>query len=441
VSEYESIWDRACRVLAAGRWNPSGGVTHARGAPLPLMIASSEGCRSTDTNGRPYIDYMMGWGTAILGFCHPAVDAAIRSQLERGITPTLTSPLEVEVAERLRAMVPAAEMVAFGKNGSDVLALAVRVSRAYTGRERVLFHGYHGIQDWYLASVPRCPGIPHATRALIAPLPYNDLEATRELFAREGRSIAAVVMEAANDVLPAAGYLEAVRELCESHGAILVFDEVITGLRLARGGAQEYYGVRPHLACFAKTLGNGMPLAALVGARGLDEAVGTCVYGLTFRGETLSLAAARATLDVVRTEPVIEHLWRVGTELRTRVDESARRLGVAVTLRGPAPRMTFRFEPQPRASSRALLTLFVQECLVRGVLHNSHLLPSYAHSDEVVSETARVFHEALEVVGRAIARRDVDAAIEIPPLALWFGEDGDASNALEDREEACSRKS
>jgi glutamate-1-semialdehyde 2,1-aminomutase len=182
--ETEDLWRRACTVLAAGRWNPSNGIARIENGPLPLVIARAHGCRSVDADGREYVDYMMGWGTALLGFAHPRVDDAIRGQLERGFAPTLLSDVEIEVAEDLVRMIPCAEQVAFGKNGSDVLALAVRIARAHTGRSTIAFCGYHGIQDWYMAADPDCPGIPAPLRELILPFRYNDVGSLVELFER-----------------------------------------------------------------------------------------------------------------------------------------------------------------------------------------------------------------------------------------------------------------
>lgn len=389
------------------------------GGVLPLLTRDGHGCRSTDTSGRSYIDYLMGFGTALLGFRHAGVDAAIRDQLEHGITPSLTSPLEIEVAEELCEMVPCAVEVAFGKNGSDVLAAAIRVARAYTRREKVLFCGYHGIHDWFMAADPSCWGVPQALSRLILPFTYNDLDSLRDLLEQHRGEVAAVIMEAAGELLPAPGFLEGVKRLTEEHEAVLIFDEVVTGLRLAPGGAQEVFGVQPHLACLAKTLGNGMPLSALVGPKDLGEIMARVGYGLTFRGESLSLAAAKATLRVCRDEPVAEHVGRIGDRIREGVDESARELGVPVRLLGPSPRMTFHIDGDERLSEHVLLTLFLQECLKRGVLHNCNLFPSYAHQEADVEQTNEVFRSALEVVGQARLRGSVDGLLHIPELVMW----------------------
>jgi glutamate-1-semialdehyde 2,1-aminomutase len=423
MDDTPKLWERALNALAAGRWNPSQGLQEVPGGGLPLMISHAQGCRSFDTSGRAYIDYMMGWGTALLGFRHPKVESAILSQLSRGLTPTLMNPIEIEVAEALKRMIPCADKVAFAKSGSDVLALAARIARGYTRRNKILFCGFHGIHDWYMASVKTCPGIPDCLRELVIPFPYNDLEGLNRLLDEHSGSIAAIFMEAAGEILPEQGFLEGVRALATRHGAVLVFDEVVTGFRLARGGAQAYFNVTPDLACFSKVLANGMPLSALVGPGQLDEAVAAIMYGLTFRGEMLSLAAAKATLEIYENEPITDRLWAVGGHLRESLDESARHLGVPIILRGPSPRMSFHIERQKSLNKPTLLTLFTQECLLRGVLHNTHLLPSYAHDEQAVEETCRGFREALEVLARAVHRDSVEGLLHIPPIILWPDEE------------------
>src|SRR5262245_50401905 len=196
-----------------------------------------------------------------------------------------------------------------------------------------------------MASVPGCEGLPASLRATVRPFPYNDLPALRALFEAEGTRIACVVMEPTNVELPAPGYLAGVRDLTREHGALLVFDEIITGFRLARGGAQEAFGVLPDLACFGKALGNGMPLSALVGRAEVLRTIARVGYGMTYRGETLSLAAARAVLDVFEREPVAAHLERVGRALIAGFSEACARTGVEAALRGPPARTTLAFAP------------------------------------------------------------------------------------------------
>jgi glutamate-1-semialdehyde 2,1-aminomutase len=426
--ESESIWDRATRVLTTGLWSVSHGAFRYPDGVFPLLARRGEGCILWDTTGRPYVDWMIGWGPVILGYRHPAVEQAIRDQLAEGPLLSLLHPLEVEVAERLCDAVPCAERVAFGKNGSDVLAAAVRVARAFTGREIVLHHGYHGFHDWYLAAHPACEGIPEALRPLIHEFGYNDLEGLARLFDRFGDRIAAVVMEPTNIVLPAPGFLESVRQRTRENGSLLVFDEIITGFRLARGGAQEAFGVVPDLACVGKALANGMPLSALVGRSEIMQTVHRIGYGMTFRGETLSLAAARACLEIFEREPVAERLAATGAELRARYHEARDRVGVDTALIGPDARQTFAFGGSRRITPLGCQTLFVQESLKRGVLTNGNLLPCLAHDEAAIEQSALAFHESLEVVARAVAAERLDGFLQVPPLPIFFE---DASHEYE----------
>ena len=419
-AQSERLWDRAGRVLTTGLWSVSHGAFRYPDGVFPLLAQRGEGCMLWDTTGRAYIDWMIGWGPVILGYRHPAVERAIREQLAESPLLSLLHPLEVEVAERLCDAVPCAERVAFGKNGSDVLAAAVRVARAFTRREIVLFHGYHGFHDWYMAAHPACEGIPEALRDLIHEFAYNDVEGLARLFDRFGDRVAAVVMEPTNIALPAPGFLESVRRMTSDNGSLLVFDEIITGFRLARGGAQEAFGVVPDLACVGKALANGMPLSALVGRGDIMQTVHRVGYGITYRGETLSLAAARACLEIFEREPVAKRLAATGAALRSLYHEARNRIGVDTTLIGPDARQSFAFAGSRRITPLGCQTLFVQECLKRGVLTNGNVLPCLAHDEAAVARSAQVFAESLEVVARAVAAERLDGFLQVPPLPVFF---------------------
>ena len=423
IRRTELYWGRLERVLVTGRWTPTQGVLRHAGGAYPLLAQRGQGARLWDTSGCEYIDWMMGWGPVVLGYRHPAVEAAIAAQLAEGPLFSLTHPLEIEVGERIQAMVPCADGVAFGKNGSDVLALAVRLARARTGRELVLHHGYHGFHDWFMAGVPQCEGMPLALRATIRGFPYGDLDALGALLDQNAGRVAAVVMEPAGDFLPPPGYLAGVAELARGHGALLVFDEVVTGFRLARGGAQEAFGVVPDLACVGKALANGMPLSALCGREEFLYTIPRVGYGLTYRGETLSLAAARAALDVIANEPVCEHLARVGEALRAGFAERAQRAGVPGGLIGPAARLTLSLWPTERLSPLAQNSLLLQELLKRGVLSHGVFLPSYAHGDEEVERTLDAFDAGLAAVARGRDRGSLAGLLEVPGIAITYGDD------------------
>jgi glutamate-1-semialdehyde 2,1-aminomutase len=380
---------------------------------FPSFAVRAEGCELTDSAGRTFVDWVGGGGPVLLGYRHPAVEEAVREQLEAGPTLTLMHPVEVEVAQMLQEMIPCAEQVTFGKNGSDVLAGAIRVARAATGREIILQHGVHGFHEWFTCMHPGVLGIPKMLRALVQPFPYNDLDALAALFERYPGEVAAIVMEPMTFELPEPGYLERVRDLAHQHGALLVFDEMVTGFRLANGGAQELFGVTPDLACFGKGLANGMPLSALVGAREHMQLLQRVAYGMTFRGETLSLAAARATLEVLRDQPVTEHIARTGAALRAEFERACAANGVRARLLGHESRMTFAFHDDAGIEAEQAQAIFLSECAAHGVLTNGNLMPSQAHDDEAVQRTAEVFGIALERVGELMeaSREEIGGAV------------------------------
>ena len=388
------------------------------GLVSPFFAVGAEGCRVTDASGRSYVDWVNAFGPVILGYRHPEVERAIVDQLQAGPILPLMHPIEVEVAETLVQMIPCAEKVAFGKNGSDVLNAAVRVVRAATGRDLILQHGFHGYHEWYMCTQPGVRGIPNALRTLVEPFPYNDIEALRGLFERFPDQVAAVVMEPVNTRMPEPGFLQRLIDLAHSNGALVVFDELVTGFRLANGGAQEHFGVTPDIGCFGKAIANGMPLAAIAGKRELMEVLPSVGYGMTYRGETLSLAAASATLGVLNNQPVCRRLRDVGAHVRARYSDTCDRFGVRSRLVGPDARLTFAFEDEGGFSWDGLVLLFVKECVKRGVLTNGNLLPSYAIDDEAIEMSLQVFEEAMEVVAGVIdhgPRRTGERLARRPP--------------------------
>jgi len=395
---------RARRILAYGNLDSilQRPLYHGEGAVFPQFVERARGCELVDTTGQTFVDWVNGGGPVLLGYAHPAVEEAIRAQLACGPTVSMMHPLEVELAEELIEMVPCAEMVAFGKNGSDSLTGAVRAARALTGREVILQYGMHGFHDWYVVGNPQVRGAPGSLAPLIQPFPYNDLDALRELLERHAGRVAAVVMEPVREILPDPGYAQGVRELTRRHGALLIFDEVVTAFRLGNGGGQAFLGVEPDLACLGKSMANGMPISALVGRREFMEIVPAVAFGMTFRGETLTHAAARAVLRVLREEPVAEHVARIGERVRAATHRICARLGLRCRLGGPPARMTFVFEDQGGRRWDQLQALFVQECLKNGIFTNGNVLPSYAHDDLAVERTARGFERALEVVAAAL---------------------------------------
>lgn len=289
-------------------------MNFVRGA-APLFLERGDGPHVWDLDGNRYLDYVAGLLCIVLGYRDPDVDAAIRAQLDRGISFSLATTLECELAERLVGLIPCAEMVRFAKNGSDATAAAVRLARAFTGRDKVALCGYHGWHDWSIGTTTRDLGIPAAVKGLSATFAFNDADSLATLLAREPGAYASIVLEPATTTAPAPGFLEAVRALADRHGAVLVFDEIVTGFRIALGGAQAFYGVTPDLACFGKAMGNGMPISAIVGRRDIMRVMEDVFVSGTFGGEALSLAASLATIDKLERGNGVERLKALGRRL------------------------------------------------------------------------------------------------------------------------------
>jgi len=407
-----ALWERAERVIPAGTQTFSKGARqHVKGA-YPTHLVRGKGSHVFDVDGNEYIDYPMALGPVILGYADPVVNEAVRRQLEDGVIFSLPHPLEVELAERLTSLIPCAEMVRFAKNGSDVTAAAVRLARAHTGRELVATCGYHGWQDWYIAGTTRDLGVPKALREYLLPFRYNDLDSLEAHFRRYPDRIACVIMEPVGVEPPTDGYLEAVKELAHRHGAVLIFDEILTGFRFAMGGAQQHFGVTPDLACFGKAVANGLPLSVLVGRRDIMRLCEEAFISMTFGGETLSLAAALVTLRELERRDVIPGLWDKGRRLQEEYNRLAESSGVPTRMVGLPPRMVQRFEALSGGSPLALQSLFLQETARRGVLFGNGQFLCDAHSDADIERTLRVCEESFAVLRGALESGRVKALLE-----------------------------
>jgi glutamate-1-semialdehyde 2,1-aminomutase len=388
----------------------------------PVYAARAKGSHLWDVDGNEYLDWQMAIGPIVLGYGHPAVDDAIRRQLADGITFSLVHPLEVEVAERVRDVVPNAEMVRFSKTGCDVTTAAVRLARAFTGRDRVLCCGYHGWHDWYVATTDRHAGIPESTRELTSTFQYNDLDSVR---AGLDADVACVILEPVTFEEPRDGFLQELKKLCAKNGSLLIFDEMWTGFRSAIGGAQQRYDVTADLACFSKAVANGMPLSVLTGRRDVMSLLDRQVFFFTtFGGEALSLAAAKATIDELRTKNVPAALERQGTRLAEGVRAIARDLGMTyVSCAGLPARTMVSFAATGDAAGESpleLKSLAQQELLKRGILWGGFHNLCLAHSDADVDHTLVSWRAVLEIVKAAVADRRVREALRGEPVEPVF---------------------
>lgn len=388
----------------------------------PLYASHGLGARIWDVDGNEYVDLVSALLPVILGYADPDVDAAIRDQLNFGITHSLPTSLETGLAERIVRLVPSAEMVRFGKNGTDATSGAVRVARAFTSRDRIAICGYHGWQDWYVGTTTRSKGVPEAVASLSHLFSFNDLGALRELLERHPGEFAAVILEPVTAVEPNAGYLQGVRDLADEHGAVLIFDEVITGFRVALGGAQQYYGVTPDLTCLGKALGNGMPISALAGRADIMAEYENIFFSGTFGGETLSLAAAIATLDKLERDNVIDDLWEKGQTLAGHVDRTiaVNALEDVVSLQGLPCWKHVVFNDHEHGNRYELRTYFMRRMMDNGVLliSSHNLCGAFSEANEAI--TCAAYERALADLGEALQAGPISEVLDCPPIQPVF---------------------
>ena len=418
----EAMLDEALKVIPLGTQTFSKSYTQYPKGVSPYFAKRAKGSRLWDVDGNEYTDFVNALCSVTLGYNDPDVTNAVREQIEDGVIFTLTHPLEAEVARKIIEIVPSAEMVRFGKNGSDATAGAVRIARAFTGRDKVLVAGYHGWQDWYIGSTARNLGVPQATRALTRTFPYNDLASLDTALAEWSDEVAAIVLEPMNVAAPLPGFLEGVRERATKHGAVLVFDEVITGFRFANGGAQEYFGVTPDLTTLGKGVANGYPVSVVCGRADIMKLMEEVFFSFTMGGETLSLAAALATLTKLQREPVIATMRARGEHLAAGVRERIEKHGVSrfISFSGH-PAWTFlTFSDADGIGSFAIKTLWMQELMERGFLSLGTHNISYAHTEEDVDRLLVAYDEIFPLLRTAVESRAMQQYLKCEPLVPLF---------------------
>lgn len=414
LKKSQEYLNAAERIIPAGTQTFSKGPAQFVQGVAPIYLENGNGSHVWDVDGNEYVDYIMALGPVTLGYAYPAVNEAIVKQLEKGISFSLMHPLEVELSELLVDTIPCAEMVRFGKNGSDVTSGAVRAARAYTGREKIACCGYHGWQDWYIGTTRMNKGVPKTTRELTIPFEYNSIESLAKLFSENKEQIAAVIMEPINLSEPKNNFLQEVKDLTHRNGAILIFDEIVTGFRIALGGAQKHFGVIPDLATFGKGMANGMPLSAIVGKKEIMKEFEEVFFSFTFGGETLSLAAAIATITEMKNRKSIEHSWKQGEKLRSVYNQLAESFGISNYTKciGLPPYSGFYFRDDKGEDSLAMKSLFQQEIIKRGILSIGVHLLCLSHSDEDIVRTLEAYEGAFKVLKRALDSGDVENYLE-----------------------------
>lgn len=407
ITKSNELWARSVGLIPAGTQTLAKGPGQWTDGVAPKYLKKGKGARVWDVDGNEYIDLVMGVGPLSLGYAYPAVDDAIRAQLEDGITFSMMHPLEVEVAELLRDVIPGTDSVRFSKTGCDVTTAAVRLARAFTKREKVLCCGYHGWHDWYISVTDRSAGIPEATKEQVYTFKYNDLTSVEDAL---DDSVACVILEPTVFEAPKPGFLEGLRALCDKVGALLIFDEMWTGFRVALGGAQQRWDVRADLACFSKALANGMPISAITGRGDVMQLFDKDVFFFTtFGGEALSLAATKATIQELRDKDVSTFLQKQGKTLREGYTTIAKESGLEGSTKcfGYEARTIMTFSDE-RSSPIAMKTFVQQEMIARGILWGGFHNVSFSHGDAEVKAILAAYREVLPLLAQALQDKRVE---------------------------------
>lgn len=398
---------------------PGGAHTYSRGddqypSNAPPLLVRGKGAYVWGPDGRRLLDYGMALRAVTLGYAHPRVNRAAWKAIQLGNNLTRPSLVELEAAEALKGLIPCAEMVKFAKNGSTVTTAAVKLARAYTGREMVAVcaeHPFFSYDDWFIGSTVMGRGVPKAVSRATLKFKFNDAASLEKLFREHRGRIAAVMFEPASSVEPAPGFLKRAQALCRRHGAVFILDEMITGFRWHLRGAQALYGVTPDLATFGKGMANGFSVAALVGKRDIMELGGIRKEGAervflistTHGAEMCGLAAFRETLAVYREEKVVQSLWSYGRKLVAGLNAVAKDAGVADSFSASGAPCSPYYATLGRdgAPSPALRTLFSQE-MIRGGVLMPWIALSLAHGDRELDRTLTAARRALRVYARGL---------------------------------------
>ncbi len=370
----------------------------------PIYSLEGKGARFFDSQGRDYIDWVMGWGSCILGHGDEEYVNHLSDSLKKGTLLPCPPDMTVNVARLLCSLIPCAESVYFGKNGSDVCTAAVRLARLHTGRNKIAvcrghFHGFH---DWFAPALGWVGGLPEHSHEGLVYFDYNDLSSVEEAFRKERNQIAAVILEPMRDIYPEEGFLKSLKGLAHGYGALLIYDEIVTGFRLSRGGGQELFDVLPDLACFGKSIAGGLPLSALVGPAELMKKCYATFSSMTYQLERTALSGAEFTLNLFAESGALNKLVETGKELQQRVNDAFEGESIPLQLVGHPSRLTISYTGDNADHSKELITLLIQELMRAGVHTNGSFLPSLAHSSKEVEETIQAIESAVPLLRKGL---------------------------------------
>lgn len=412
----------------ANKYIPGGAHTYSKGDdqfPMnaPKLIEKGLGCDIWDADGNKYKDMAMSLGSAILGHAYEPVLEAVRLELNKGVNFCRPSIIEGELAELLCNLIPSAEMVKLGKHGSDAVTGAIKLARAYTGRKyiaRCADDAFNAIHDWFIGSTVVNRGVPEEIQNLTLKFNYNDIESCEKLFNDFQGQIACFILEPVSFITPQNAFLENLKELCEKNGALLIFDEVVSGFRFALGGAQQMVGITPHLSAFGKAMANGFSVSALVGQKEFMKLGGikhdqerVFLLSTTHGGETHALAASIACINEIKNHNAIEHFWYTGKSLKDGIHDAAIEVGAEkfINISGYDVKPAFSFNDENGEISMIARTLFLQETISQGLMM-PYVVPCFAHKKEDINFTIECVRNALLVMKNAAEGSGMASAIK-----------------------------
>jgi len=431
-SSGQRLYDKAKRLIPGGTQLLSKRPELFLPEQWPVYYAQAKGIEVIDLDGNVYKDMsLMGVGACVLGYADPEVDGAVKAAVDNGVMCTLNAPEEVELAELLCELHPWAQMVRYAKTGGEAMAIAVRIARAHTAREKVAFCGYHGWADWYLAAnlgdddaldghlLPglKPAGVPRGLRGTALPFHYNRIDQLRKIVDEHRNDLAAIVMEPQRGQSPDPGFLENVRDLARQTGAVLIFDEITTGFRMTTGGIHLLLGVVPDIAVFAKGMANGYPMAAVLGTSTVMESAQRTFISSTNWTERIGPVAALATIRKHRREHVASHLIMIGNIVKMGWRKAAEHVGLGINLDGLPSLAHFGFH---HSDQNNLTTLFSQLMLEKGFLACDQFKPSYAHEIDDIAEYLEAVSDAFLTIAEAVAWGDVARCLKGPPAQKGF---------------------
>lgn len=424
VARSMAVYERAQAVIPGVTQLLSRRPTQAALGVSPVYAAKAKGCRIWDVDGNEYVDWMSGVGPIILGYADEVVDAAVRQQIERGGICSIVHESAVELAEELVRLIPSAEMVRFAKGGGEACTVAVRIARGMTGKDRVLFCGYHGWHDWYLAAnlgEERLDGhlrpgiepigVPGVLEGTTIPFVYGDLQMLEDLLKANLNEVACIIMEPMRTELPPPGYLEGVRALATKYGVVLIFDEVSCGFRISLGGVQEYTDVVPDMSVFAKAISNGYPMAAVVGKREVMAPVSLMFISSAYWDDPIGTVAALTTVRELERRDAVSHFERIGASFKERINRAAGDVGVDAECIGVAAHPGIRFRVDDPETARKVTTLFIQENAKRGLILSTGFFFNCAHDDAALDHTEAAVRESFAVIRDGLENRRLDALL------------------------------